>query len=200
MPTYIVKPLVGDALVGSAYYGNMELPERLKAGRKRRDLTQQQVADHFKIARVSVTQWEGNTSRPDQAKFVELAKLFDVPLQWLMDGTGELPSPTAGNERPEKAKQQVSSTAKFLRSSSFRFYIKDWREFMGASVAQAARAAGLDADEYQAFETYPINFTLGQVVALASEFGVRGEQFWFPPPKRPEQSKAAKQAAKARAR
>jgi transcriptional regulator with XRE-family HTH domain len=178
----------------------MTLPERLKAGRKRKGLTQQEVADHFGIARVSVTQWEGDTSRPDQAKFVDLAKLFEVPLQWLMDGTGEPPLPVADDSAIEKAKPPSSAAAKFLRSASFRFYIKDWREFMGASIAQAARAAGLNADEYQAFETYPINFTLGQVVALASEFGVRGEQFWFPPPKRPEKISPSAPAAKAKRR
>jgi hypothetical protein len=44
-----------------------------------------------------------------------------------------------------------------------------------------ARAAALAPDEYEAFETYPINFTLGQIAALADELGIRGDQFWFPP-------------------
>jgi hypothetical protein len=54
---------------------------------------------------------------------------------------------------------------------------------MGVAVGDAAKAAGLPTDEYQAHETYPINFTLGQVAALADLFGVRGDQLWFPPPR-----------------
>jgi len=59
---------------------------------------------------------------------------------------------------------------------------------MGVSVAEAARAAEVDEDEYQAFEAYPINFTLHQIVNLAEAIGVRGDQFWFPPPKKREPS------------
>lgn len=73
--------------------------------------------------------------------------------------------------------------AKFLRTAKHKFFVKEWREFMGSSEQAGAKAAGLDLDEYGAFETYPINFTLWQIVALAEEFGIRGDQFWFPPPK-----------------
>lgn len=79
--------------------------------------------------------------------------------------------------------QRPSTRQKFLKSASFKFYVKDWREFMGVKVGDAAKAAGLPDDEYQAHETYPINFTLGQVAALAELFGVTGDQLWFPPPK-----------------
>jgi len=73
--------------------------------------------------------------------------------------------------------------AKFLKTSSFKFYIREWREFMGGRIEAAAKAAGLPSDEYEAHEAHPINFTLGQVAALAAAIGVRGDQFWFPPPK-----------------
>lgn len=185
MPTYIVKPLVGDALVGSAYLGEMELSERLRFARRRARLTQQQVADHFEMARPSVTQWEVGSSRPDQAKFVELSALFDVPLAWLMDGSGDPPTDARAPSRVPAA-----PTTKFLRNRGFKFYVKDWREFMGVKVGAAARAAGLGEDEYEAHEVYPINFNLSQVVSLAETIGVRGDQFWFPPPKRMSASQA----------
>lgn len=78
--------------------------------------------------------------------------------------------------------------------------IRAWREFMGVKVETAARAAGMDMDQYQAFETYPINFNLQQVVSLADAFGVRGDQFWFPPPKRKEGGERARLPAKGRSR
>lgn len=176
MPTYLVKRNVGDCDVGCAYSQEMELYERLKHARSLAKLTQQQVADHFGISRVSVTQWENGTSRPDQAKFADLADLFKVQLEWLMDDRGDPPL-VDGSPR------QISPPQKFIKNRSFKFYVKEWREFMGVRGEAAARAAGMDdLDEYEAFETYPINFGLAQIVALADEFGIRGDQFWFPPP------------------
>lgn len=178
MPTYLVKPNVGDACVGSAYSRNMELNERLKKARNAVGLTQKAVAEHFGIQRVSVTQWELGETRPDQDKFGSLAALYGVSLDWLMEERGEGPADGAkATARP------IASPAKFIKSRAFKFYVAEWREFMGGKVAHAAKAAGLDPDEYEAHEVYPINFTLGQVAALAVEFGIRGDQFWFPPPK-----------------
>jgi transcriptional regulator with XRE-family HTH domain len=158
----------------------MELSERLKSARKRTGLTQDDVARHFGINRVSVTQWELGISRPDQTKFVELARLFSVPLEWLIEGTGPAPEPKQGTKRSAPS----SARDKFVKSLAFKFYVRDWREFMGVKVEVAAKAAHMDPDQYQAFETYPINFNLQQVVSLAEVIGVRGDQFWFPPPKR----------------
>jgi len=93
--------------------------------------------------------------------------------------TGD-PKPAEIEEKPPR--RQAHQT-KFLRTSKRRFFVRDWREFMGVKVESAAKAAGLGPDEYEAYEVYPINFTLGQIAALADEFGIRGDQFWFPPPK-----------------
>lgn len=84
------------------------------------------------------------------------------------------------------AKPAASATPprKFVRSSAIKFYVRDWREFMGVSTAVAAKAAKLSEDQYQLHEVYPINFTLEQVFYLAEAIGVRGDQFWFSPPKR----------------
>lgn len=93
-----------------------------------------------------------------------------------------------GEAPPGLVVSQVAAPApKFLRSSKHKFYVREWRKFMaGDKIDAAAKAAGLPPDEYQAFETYPINFTLGQIAALADELGIRGDQFWFPPPKTPK--------------
>lgn len=156
----------------------MELNERLKKARTAVGLTQKAVAVHFGIQRVSVTQWELGATRPDQDKFGALANLYGVSLDWLLEERGD--GPSDGLRRPAR---EAPVPAKFIKSRAFKFYVSEWREFMGVKVGAAAKAAGLGADEYQAHEVYPINFTLGQLVALAEEFGIRGDQFWFPPPK-----------------
>ncbi|BEV44804.1 hypothetical protein [Afipia carboxidovorans] len=101
---------------------------------------------------------------------------------------------------PSPAAEPSGRPVKFLRSSKHKFYVAEWREFMGVKIDAAARAAGLGINEYQAFETYPINFSLIQFVALADEFGIRGDQFWFPPPKGKPAPAQAAGAAKKRAR
>ncbi len=86
-----------------------------------------------------------------------------------------------GSKAPAR---RPSVPRKFVRNGAMKFYVKNWREFMGVSITTAAEAAGLREEEYEAHEVYPINFTLEQVFRLAEAIGVRGDQFWFPPPKR----------------
>jgi transcriptional regulator with XRE-family HTH domain len=79
------------------------LGERLRYAREARRLTQDDVASHFKISRVSVTQWEADRTRPDMRKLGPLADLFGTTVEWLMDHKGNPPliSPdqTAGVSR-----------------------------------------------------------------------------------------------------
>jgi transcriptional regulator with XRE-family HTH domain len=172
----------------------MEFSQRLRAAREAAKLKQSDVAEHFGISRPTISQWEAGTHRPDQDRFPSLAALLGVTLDWLMNEVGDGPG------IPARRQAVPSAASKFLKSSRHKFYVREWREFMaGDRIEGAARAAGLPPEEYQAFETYPINFTLGQIVALADELGIRGDQFWFPPPKAPTQQ-IAKPASKATVR
>lgn len=168
----------------------MEFFERLRDARKKAGLTQKAVSEHFQIARVSVTQWESGETKPETDKLSSIAGLYGVSLDWLLKETGKGPVVAKGN-RPDR----------FIRDRArFKFYVKEWREFMGTKVEDAAKVAGLGADEYQAHEVYPINFTLGQIGSLANEFGVRGDQFWFPPPAKSPLVAAMHEKRKARVR
>lgn len=90
---------VGASPAGFAYQEVMEtLGKRLRAARAAAKLTQQAVADHFGIKRVNVTQWEGDTTRPDQDRMPVIARLYGVELDWLMTAKGESP-PTAAAQR-----------------------------------------------------------------------------------------------------
>jgi transcriptional regulator with XRE-family HTH domain len=170
----------------------MEFWQRLRKAREAAGLRQGDVAAHFEIARPTVSQWEAGTHRPDQDRFPALAALLGVTLDWLMDEAGDGPGIKGKKLSPV-------SPSKFLKTSTHKFYVREWREFMvGDKVAGAAAAAGMPIDEYQAFEAYPVNFTLGHIVALADELGIRGDQFWFPPPKTPKLA-AARPSAKAKA-
>lgn len=129
----------------------------------------------------------GSPRKLDEDDRAKLATAMGVPESDLMVAA---PAPTA---KP--------FPAKVIKSRSFKFYVAEWREFMGVSVNDAARALGLSEGQYEVLEFYPINFSLAQVVELADLFGVRGDQFWFPAPKnRPAPPATVKQAAKRRAK
>lgn len=87
----------------------MELKDRIRAARNARGLTQKQVAEHFGIARVSVTQWELGETSPERDRLGELARLFDVKLDWLLEEVGQGPAP-AGPARIKTRPGQLRLT------------------------------------------------------------------------------------------
>lgn len=73
------------------------LAHRIRKARKDAKLTQAEVAKHFRINRVSVTQWELGDTMPATERIEELAKLLNVSADWLLGGNGSSP-PSPRNE------------------------------------------------------------------------------------------------------
>ncbi|MDY7802803.1 XRE family transcriptional regulator [Burkholderia stagnalis] len=67
---------------------------RIRALRKQRELTLQQVADAFGISRASVSEWESGRSKPDAAKLAKLAFLLHTTVVYLLEG--DIDAPAAG--------------------------------------------------------------------------------------------------------
>lgn len=65
--------------------------DRIRRARTQKGLTQQQLADHFGIARVSVTQWENNTTQPGSDKLIGLTELLGGDAEWYITGHGMPP-------------------------------------------------------------------------------------------------------------
>lgn len=65
--------------------------DRIKRARNARDLTQADVARHFGISRVSVTQWESDVTKPEADKLQPLADLLETTVEWIMEGRGAAP-------------------------------------------------------------------------------------------------------------
>lgn len=59
----------------------MELGEKIKNERKKRNISQQKIADHLNISRQAVSRWENNVSLPDLTTLVLIAKYFEIPLE-----------------------------------------------------------------------------------------------------------------------
>ena len=64
---------------------NITLSENIRAHRRARSLTQQQLADALGVTVGAVYKWEANLSAPDLTLLVELADLFDTSVDVLLD-------------------------------------------------------------------------------------------------------------------
>lgn len=61
----------------------MTLCEKLTQARKAAGLTQADVAARLDVSRQAVSRWEGGQSKPSTERLLELARIYDVSLDWL---------------------------------------------------------------------------------------------------------------------
>ena len=74
----------------------MTLDKKLARLRKREGLSQAEVSEELDVSRQAVTKWETGTSRPSIENLQSLSRLYNVPLEYLLDESGdELPAPAA---------------------------------------------------------------------------------------------------------
>jgi len=82
-------------MVGNDYkYAMDTLGSRIRYARRMKGLTQQYVADELEIARVNVTTWESDQTKPDTARIPKLAQVLGVSEGWLLSRTGDDPQPS----------------------------------------------------------------------------------------------------------
>ena len=70
----------------------MTLEKKLACLRKREGLSQAEVSEKLDVSRQAVTKWETGTSRPSIENLQSLSRLYNVPLEYLLDESrDELP-------------------------------------------------------------------------------------------------------------
>lgn len=62
----------------------MTLGEKLSKLRKENNYTQEQIADILGVSRQSVSKWESDIAYPETEKLIELGKLFDCSMDYLL--------------------------------------------------------------------------------------------------------------------
>ena len=62
----------------------MTLGEKIIDLRKKRGLSQEELAITLGVSRQAVSKWETNEATPDTAKVVALAEYFEVTTDWLL--------------------------------------------------------------------------------------------------------------------
>lgn len=62
----------------------MTLGEKIVKQRKELNFTQEQLADIFGVSRQSISKWESDIAYPETEKLIELGKLFDCSMDYLL--------------------------------------------------------------------------------------------------------------------
>lgn len=94
----------------------MTLDKKLARLRKREGLSQAEVSEELDVSRQAVTKWETGTSRPSIENLQSLSRLYNVPLEYLLDESeDELPAPAPAAPAAEKGPEQ-----KVEKSECFR--------------------------------------------------------------------------------
>jgi len=58
----------------------LKIGEKIKFERKKRKISQQELADHLNISRQAISRWENNISLPDLDTLVLVSKYFEINL------------------------------------------------------------------------------------------------------------------------
>ena len=62
----------------------MTLGEKIARQRKESNYTQEQLADILGVSRQSISKWESDIAYPETDKLIELGKLFDCSMDYLL--------------------------------------------------------------------------------------------------------------------
>lgn len=94
----------------------MALGEKLKELRKRFGLSQEQLADIINVSRQAITKWETDGGIPDISNLRELAKVFGITVDYLLNDDKELPALQLRKVLDKvKYKNNISSYAMILK-------------------------------------------------------------------------------------
>ena len=97
--------------------------ERISELRKRKSMTQKQLAEYLSVSPNSISLYERNLSTPDDETKIRLARLFDVSMDYLM-GTSDRETPLDQKEKaaflylknlPMEARTELEAFLRYLR-------------------------------------------------------------------------------------
>lgn len=92
----------------------MTTGEKIFMLRKKKDLTQEQLAEILKVSRQSVSRWEIDVAFPETEKLIKLAKLLDCSIDYLL---------SEENVERQKAQSEYSmrELCRFIRECGYFF-------------------------------------------------------------------------------
>jgi len=92
----------------------MTTGEKLAVLRKKKNLTQEQLAEILGVSRQSVSRWEMDVAFPETEKLIKLGKILDCSIDYLLN---------ADNQETDKVEGQVSANecCRFIRECGYFF-------------------------------------------------------------------------------
>lgn len=91
----------------------MTLGEKIAKQRKELNYTQEQLADILGVSRQSISKWESDIAYPETEKLIELGRLFDCSMDYLLkeEVTEKCGVQTAGfSEKVEEISRKVMTS------------------------------------------------------------------------------------------
>lgn len=76
-----------DSYDSPGILARMGIPDRLRAGRKNKRMTQRELAERLGVARSAVAQWELGITRPTVDRAVKIAAILEIPIGDAIDET-----------------------------------------------------------------------------------------------------------------
>ena len=88
--------------------------DNLKALRKKKGITQEELAARLNVVRQTVSKWEKGLSVPDSELLIKLAEILEVPVSRLLGSKIE------AEEQPDALAEQLSCVIPFFLRSAFK--------------------------------------------------------------------------------
>ena len=112
----------------------MTLCESIRALRRERSMTQEQLAEAMSVSAAAVSKWENGQSVPDIAVLTALADFFEVSLDALVGYT------VHSCRREEAVERTITGTRRYVRRQRSWFNRDPRITWLDAAAAPATRA------------------------------------------------------------
>ncbi|MDD4531823.1 MAG: helix-turn-helix domain-containing protein [Bacilli bacterium] len=91
----------------------IELANRLIEFRKKHNLSQEQLANKLHVSRQTISKWERSESSPDTDNLIELAKLYNIPLDDLLNCQKDIDAVLKESTDSETTKSYTKDTDEY---------------------------------------------------------------------------------------
>jgi transcriptional regulator with XRE-family HTH domain len=153
--------------------------KNLQELRKEKGMTQEQLAEHFNVARRTVSRWETGSNMPDLDILIEMADFYDVDLRELLDGE------RTEQKMEKELNETVLKVAEYSNEEKTRFITRlHWMfvaGLIGFIVFAVISMLGLeDTAPYEAIASFGLGIAFGMViigVIFTSRYAARIREF-----------------------
>lgn len=95
----------------------MELNEKLLSLRKKNKLTQAQVSETLDVSRQAISNWETGAVLPSTDNLIALSRLYQVPVDHLLNGDTDL-TPAPAKEKEVDKKEATAPETEYSNTNS----------------------------------------------------------------------------------